>query len=466
MVLLKNCFYICTPEILEPDGSTPAESSETGSDGRDILIVGNRINRIAKYLSLEPAAEKKTETIDCSNMVVVPGFVNTHHHFYQTLTRNLPAVQNAKLFDWLLYLYDVWKNIDEKAVFYSSMVAIGELLKTGCSCTTDHHYLYPRGFGGDLMGIQFEAADTLGVRFSPCRGSMSLGKKDGGLPPDSVVQTPDEILKDSRRVFEKYHDPSELSMRRVMLGPCSPFSITEELMGESARLARSFGARLHTHLAETADEEAYCLEHYGRRPLQLMIGNDFIGEDVSFAHGIFFTDEELTILHKTQTSIVHCPSSNMRLGSGIARVKEMREVGINVALGVDGSASNDTSDFLGEMRNALLLQRIKYGANALTARHVYEMATVNGARLLGFDRIGRIEEGWAADLALFNINTLSYAGSLSDPCAALLFAGSSHQTEYTIVNGKVVVKEGRLTGYDEASIVENANRIASRLVNR
>ncbi len=466
MILLKNCFYICTPDVLAADVSTSDEAPKKNFKGFNILISGNRIDRIAKDISLDSASEKECETIDCSNLVVVPGFVNTHHHFYQTLTRNLPAVQNAKLFDWLLYLYDVWKNIDEEAVFYSSMVAIGELLKTGCTCTTDHHYLYPRGFGGDIMGIQFEAAGALGIRFSPCRGSMSLGRKDGGLPPDSVVQTPAEILQDSRRVIEKYHDVSELSMRRVILAPCSPFSITEELMSESVRLARSFKVRLHTHLAETADEDSYCLKHYGRRPLQLMIDNDFIGGDVSFAHGIFFTDEELEILRETGTSIAHCPSSNMRLGSGIARVREMREMGINVALGVDGSASNDTSDFLGEMRNALLLQRVKYGADASTTRQVYEMATENGARLLGFKRIGRIEEGWAADLALFNVNTLSYAGSLCDPCAALLFSGSSHQSEYTIVNGRVVVREGSLTGYDEAVIVENANRIASRLVNR
>ncbi len=463
MLLLKKCRHIATPGALKPDSSTPAES--TGFDGRDILISGNRIEKIAKDITPAGASGSECEIIDCSNLIVVPGFVNTHHHFYQTLTRNLPAVQNVKLFDWLLYLYDVWKNIDEEAVFYSSMVAIGELLKTGCSCTADHHYLYPHGFGGDLMGIQLEAADTLGIRFSPCRGSMSLGRKDGGLPPDSVVQTSDEIIEDSRRVVEKYHDPSELSMRRVILAPCSPFSITEELMGRSVRLARSFEVKLHTHLAETADEDVYCMKQYGRRPLRLMIDNDFIGPDVSLAHGIFFTDEELEILAGSGTSIVHCPSSNMRLGSGIARVKKMREMGINVALGVDGSASNDSSDFLGEMRNALLLQRVKYGPDALTARQVYEMATENGARLLGFDRIGRIEEGWAADLALFNINTLSYAGSLTDPCAALLFAGSSHQTEYTIVNGRVVVREGALTGYDEGRIVEHANTIASRILN-
>jgi 8-oxoguanine deaminase len=460
MVLLKNCFFVCTPGALAEDHRLQEEGR-----GLDILLAGNRIDRIAGNISLDPGTEGDTEVIDCTNMVVVPGFINTHHHFYQTLTRNIPPVQNAKLFEWLIYLYEVWKNIDAEAVFCSSMVAIGELLKTGCTCTTDHHYLYPRGFDGDLMGIQFEAAETLGIRFSPCRGSMSLGKKDGGLPPDSVVQSPDEIIRDSGRVIEKYHDASELSMKRVMLAPCSPFSITGDLMDESVKLARSAGVRLHTHLAETADEDAYCMEHYGRRPLQLMVDHDFIGEDISFVHGIFFSDGELDLLRQTGTSLVHCPSSNMRLGSGIARVKEMCEMDINVALGVDGSASNDTSDVLGEMRNALLLQRVKYGADALTARQVYKMATENGARLLGFTRVGRIEEGWAADLALFNVNTISYAGSLSDPCAALLFAGSSHHSEYTIVNGKVVVREGRLTGFDEDKLVERANRISSKIIN-
>jgi 8-oxoguanine deaminase len=452
MILLKNCFY-----ILGPDENTHFEDF-------DLLIRENRIERIAKDIAFSIRGKEELEVIDCTDMVVVPGFVNTHHHFYQTLTRNLPAVQNESLFKWLVYLYDVWKNIDEEAVFYSSLVAIGELLKTGCTCTTDHHYLFPLGVSGDLLGVQFKAAEHLGIRFSPSRGSMSLSVKDGGLPPDSVVQTEEEILSDSQRVIERYHDSSDFAMRKVVLAPCSPFSVTEDLMKESARLAREYGVRLHTHLAETADEDEYCMKHYHRRPLRLMEDLEFIGEDVSYAHGIFFTTNELDLLVKTDTSIAHCPSSNMRLGSGIARVREMLDRGINVALGVDGSASNDTSDFLGEMRAALLLQRVKYGAGALAAREVFRIATENGARLLNFKKIGKIQEGWAADLALFNINRLEYAGALSDPVAALLFAGINHQTEYTIVNGKIVVRNGRLTGYDEQSIIQNANRIARKLL--
>ncbi|KPJ80695.1 MAG: hydroxydechloroatrazine ethylaminohydrolase [Spirochaetes bacterium DG_61] len=443
--------------MLGPDENTHFEDF-------DLLIRENRIERIAKDIAFSIRGKEELEVIDCTAMVVVPGFVNTHHHFYQTLTRNLPAVQNESLFKWLVYLYDVWKNIDEEAVFYSSLVAIGELLKTGCTCTTDHHYVFPLGVSGDLLGVQFKAAEHLGIRFSPSRGSMSLSVKDGGLPPDSVVQTEEEILSDSQRVIERYHDSSDFAMRKVVLAPCSPFSVTEDLMKESARLAREYGVRLHTHLAETADEDEYCMKHYHRRPLRLMEDLEFIGEDVSYAHGIFFTTNELDLLVKTDTSIAHCPSSNMRLGSGIARVREMLDRGINVALGVDGSASNDTSDFLGEMRAALLLQRVKYGAGALAAREVFRIATENGARLLNFKKIGKIQEGWAADLALFNINRLEYAGALSDPVAALLFAGINHQTEYTIVNGKIVVRNGRLTGYDEQSIIQNANRIARKLL--
>lgn len=450
MILLKNCF-----SILADDGKKLS--------GHDLLIKENRIEKLDKAIDPGSLGSEKINTIDCSQLVCVPGFINTHHHFYQTLTRNLPEVQNEKLFNWLLYLYEIWKNIDEDAIFYSTLVAVGELLKTGCTCTTDHHYLYPEGFSGDLMGIQFDAAQKLGMRFSPCRGSMSLSVKDGGLPPDSVVQTEDEILEDSQRVIERYHDRSELAMRKVILAPCSPFSITGELMKESAILAREHGVRLHTHLAETQDEDNYCMQNYGKRPLALMEELDFIGEDTSYAHGVFFNDQELELLAKTSTSIAHCPSSNQRLGSGIARVREMLDMGINVGLAVDGSASNDTSDFLGEMRQAMLLQRVNYGPDALTALDVYRIATVNGAKLLGFDKTGKIEEGYAADLALFNINKLEYVGSLSDPTAALLFCGINHQTEYTIVNGRIVVEKGRLTGYDEEEIIKNANRIAQKL---
>ncbi|MCU7491262.1 MAG: 8-oxoguanine deaminase [Ignavibacteria bacterium] len=451
MLLLKNCSYIA-----QPDEDVIITDS-------DILIEGSRIKRIGKNLEANLPTDK---VLDCQGSIVIPGLVNCHHHFFQTLTRNLKAVQNAKLFDWLTYLYEVWKNIDEEAVYFSSMTAIGELLKTGCTLTTDHHYLYPEGFTGDLMGLQFEAACKLGIRFSPSRGSMSLGKKSHGLPPDSVVQSEEVILEDSERVIEKYHDTSEDSMRKIVLAPCSPFSVTKESMKKTAGLARKYNVRLHTHLAETMDEEAFCNDMFGKNPLAVMEEVDFLGEDVFFAHGVYFNDTELETLARTKTSIAHCPSSNMRLGSGVARIKDMLRLGINVGLAVDGSASNDTSDMLGELRNALLLQRVKYGADALTSRDVFKMATVNGAQMLNFPNTGKIKEGYLADLAVFNLNKLEYTGSLSDPLAALIFSGISHEAKYTIVNGRVVVENGWLVGEDEEYLMKKGNEASRKLLSK
>ena len=447
-ILLKNCFYI----FLSAD--------EESRRSEDILIRENRIAKIGTDI-----VDTADRVIDCSTCVVIPGFVNTHHHFYQTLTRNLPAVQNAELFDWLVYLYEVWQHLDEEAVYYASMLAMAELLKTGCTTSTDHHYVYPQNVSADLIGTQFKAAANLGMRFSPTRGSMSLSKKDGGLPPDNVVQTEAEILKDSERVIQHYHDGGELAMRKIMLAPCSPFSVTETLMSATVQLARKYGVRLHTHLAETRDENEFCLETYGCRPLKLMEKCEFIGADVSYAHGIYFDDPELERLAQSGTHIAHCATSNMRLGSGVCRVKEMLPLGINVALAVDGSASNDSSDMLGEVRNALLLQRVHYGASALTALDVFRMGTENGARLLGFENIGKIREGWGADLALFNVGKLEYSGSLADPLSAIIFSGYNHGTEYTIVNGRIAVDQGRLSGFDEAEIMNRCNQISHRMLN-
>jgi 8-oxoguanine deaminase len=446
-LLLKDCFHI-----------QPSADSD-GLRGADVLIDGGSITRIGRGIPHPQGAR----VIDCSHHVVVPGFVNTHHHFFQTLTRNLPAVQNAKLFDWLVYLYEIWKKIDGEAVYWSSILAMGELLKTGCTCSTDHLYLYPRGVHDDFPGLQFKAAEMLGMRFSPSRGSMSLGRKDGGLPPDTVVQDEETILADSERAINAYHDPSPRAMRKIVLAPCSPFSVSERLMLESARLARRHGVRLHTHLAETADEDTYCLSKYGVRPVELMERCEFIGPDVFYAHGIFFNDDELATLHARGAHIAHCPSSNMRLASGFCRVRDMLDIGIPVALAVDGSASNDTSDFLGEMRQALLLQRVWKGSGALGARDVLRMATVTGASALGFEGVGTLDEGSAADLAVFDIGKIEYCGCLSDPFAALLFAGYNHGTAYTICNGRVVVDNGRLTGVDEEQLIREANRISAKL---
>jgi cytosine/adenosine deaminase-related metal-dependent hydrolase len=371
MTLLKNCFCVF-------DGDESHFS-------QDILIKDNLIKSIGPISPVHNT--EVTEVVDCSDHLVIPGLVNTHHHFYQILTRNLAAVQNAELFDWLVYLYDIWKNIDSEAIYFSSLSAMAELMKTGCTCTTDHHYLYPAAFEGDIMALQFDAAERLGMRFSPTRGSMSRGRKDGGLPPDSVVQTEEAILADSERVISKYHDASDFSMKRLILAPCSPFSVTTDLMKKSAELARKHGVLLHTHLAETFDENAFCVEKYGVRPLRLMQDCGFTGPDVSFAHGIHFNDDELKILLDDGCSICHCPSSNMRLGSGIARVREMLDMGINVSLAVDGSASNDSSDMLAEVRNALMLQRVLGGASALTAIDALKMATRGGAQTLNFKRV-------------------------------------------------------------------------------
>jgi 8-oxoguanine deaminase len=452
MILLKNCFCLVT------DGDSPPLS------GFDVLIDGNKIARVDR--DIRPSRSSSPEpirTIDASRHIVIPGLVNTHHHFYQTLTRNLPAVQNAKLFSWLVYLYDVWKHLDEDGIYWSTVLATSELLKTGCTLTADHHYLYPKSVDADIVGTQFSGAEATGIRFSPTRGSMSLSKKDGGLPPDSVVQDEESILKDSERVINAYHDPDDFSMQRIALAPCSPFSVSERSMKDTAALARKYDVLLHTHLAETEDENHYCERELGRRPLQVMEDCDFIGPDVWFAHGIHFNDDELGILKNSGCHIAHCPTSNMRLGSGICRVKKMNDLGINVALAVDGSASNDSSDMLGELRNALLLQRVTKGADAITAGDVFRMGTVNGAKLLNFQKVGRLKKGWAADVALFDLQKLEYAGALSDPLAALIFSGYNHGTDYTIVNGVIVVEDGRLTRVDEKEVRDKANAAANRL---
>lgn len=439
-----------------------------GGDARqirncDILIEGSQIVEVGANLS---PPEPNTEIIDAAGMVVVPGMVNTHHHFYQTFTRNLPAVQNAELFDWLVYLYDIWKHMDADTVWWSTALASAELLKTGCTTSSDHHYLYPEGIGADIMALQFDAAGRTGIRFCPTRGSMSRSKKDGGLPPDTAVQSEDAILADSERVIKEFHDSAPRAMRKVALAPCSPFSVSEELMRETAALARKYGIRMHTHLAETRGENDYCMQIYKRRPLQLMEDCGFIGEDVWFAHGIYFNDSEIDRLAGTGTHIAHCPSSNMRLGSGICRVREMLDKDVNVSISIDGSASNDSSDMLGEVRQTLLLQRAARGASALNAKEAWKMAGENGASLLGFEKIGRIEAGWAADLAIFDVMDIPYVGALSDPAAALIFAGCSHETAYTIVNGRVVVKEGRLVGIAEEELVAKASEAVNKLYRR
>ena len=410
--------------------------------GVDVLVDGPRITRIER--SIEAPVDARV--IDCSSMLMIPGLVNLHHHFYQTLQRNVPAAQNAKLFDWLTTLYGVWAGLTADAVRASTRLASAELLLTGCTMASDQMYVFPTGVSEDLIGIEIEAARELGIRFHPTRGSMSRGRSDGGLPPDSVVQDADTILKDSERLIETFHDSEPFALVRVALAPCSPFSVTGELM------------------AETADETAYCLETYGVRPLALMERFGWIGGDVWFAHGVHFEDAELDLLAATGTAVAHCPTSNMRLGSGVARVPEMLDRGVRVGLAVDGSASNDTSDMLGELRNCLLVHLLTEGPTSLTAEAVLRMATRGGADILGRDEIGSIEEGKAADLVLIDLNRLGYAGALSDPQAAIVYAGFDHRVDYTVVNGEIVVERGRLVNADEAEIARTANGLAVRML--
>ena len=418
----------------------------------DVLCKDGFIEKIAPHL--DAAAD---QTIDGSHMLCYPGLVNTHHHLYQVFSRNLAKVQNMELFDWLKTLYEIWKNLDSEVIRLSSLTGMGELMKHGCTTCFDHHYVFP-AHAGDLLGTQFAAADELGIRMYCSRGSMDLSVKDGGLPPDSVVQTVDEIMKDSARVIEKYHDTSYGAMHRVALAPCSPFSVSADLLRESAILARQYGVRLHTHLCETKDEENFMLQREGVRPLEYMERLGWIGDDVWYAHGIHFNDEELRVLAKTGTGVAHCPISNMKLSSGIARIPEMLKLGVPVGLAVDGSASNDGSSLMEELRVAFLLHRLNSSREAPTGYDILKMATRGSARLLGRDDIGQIAMGKCADLFLIDSRRLELVGSCYDPKSVLGTVGVRGPVDYTVVGGKVTVEHGRLTTIDEEKIAFEANQ--------
>ncbi len=419
---------------------------------------------LIKYLGTE--VFEAEEFIDGKDMIVYPGLINTHHHLYQTFTRNLPQVQNMELFDWLITLYEIWKGITPEVIRYSSLVGMGELMKNGCTTCFDHHYVFPAGTKGNLIDVQFEAAKELGIRMHASRGSMSLSKKDGGLPPDSVVQTIDEILDDSERLIKKYHNKDHNSMTQIALAPCSPFSVTGELMKESAVLARKYGVRLHTHLAETKDEENFTLSQFNMRPLDYMESLGWIGEDVWFAHGIHFNDEELKVLAKTKTGVAHCPISNMKLSSGIARIPEMIELDIPVGLAVDGSASNDGSNLLEEIRTAYLLHRLQSSRNAPSGYDILKLATNGSARVLGRNDLGSIEVGKAADLFMIRTNRLEFVGTQYDPKSVLATVGVKGPVDYTVINGKIVVKDKELVNIDEEAISAKANEVVDKLIKR
>ena len=410
---------------------------------------GNLLIRDGEITYIGSEAQPADEVLDASGCIVYPGLINTHHHLYQTFSRNLPEVQNMELFDWLTALYGIWKNLDSEIIYYSSAVGMGELLKTGCTTCFDHHYVFPGGRTESFLDAQFSAAQDMGIRLYASRGSMDLSAKDGGLPPDSVVQTVEEIIEDSRRAVERYHDRSRFSMKNVALAPCSPFSASEELYRQSAILARELGVRLHTHLCETQDEERYVMERYGKRPLAYMEAMDWVGDDVWYAHGIHFNRDELEVLAATGTGIAHCPISNMKLSSGVCRVPEMLKMGIPVGLAVDGSASNDGSNLLEELRVAYLLHRLNSSNQAPSGYDLLKCATRGSARVLGRDDIGSLEPGKAGDLFLINTHRLERVGADLDVKSMLGTVGWKGAVDFTVVNGEIVVRDGHLVKLDE-----------------
>lgn len=440
-LLIKNALRVATMD----DAGTELE-------GADILIKGRVILAVGKDLE----APDDAQVLDARGCVVIPGMVNTHHHLCQTLTRATPAAQDAKLFDWLVYHYQVWRHLTPEYAALGAQVGLGELLLTGCTTSTDHTYLYPRGLTG-LVDAQIEAARSLGIRFSPTRGSMSVGVSKGGLPPDDCTESEEEILRDGERLIKEHHDKGPYGMIQIGLAPCAPFSVSTNLMKETAAQAKKWGVRMHTHLCETLDEEKYCLEKYKLRPIDFIESLGWMDSNVWLAHMVHVSDDEIKRLAKAKVAVAHCPSSNLRLGSGVPPVRRYLDAGVSVGLAVDGSASNDTSDMLGEARQAMLVHRVKSGVASMPAREALRMATRGGAAVVGRDDIGQIAAGKAADLAIFDVNRLDYAGSAGDPVASLLFCGAGHRTKWTIVNGHIVVEDGKLKNLDEGETTRKAN---------
>ena len=432
-----------------------------------LFIEDGFIKQVGQTARLPATAD---EVLDLTGHVILPGLVNTHHHFYQTLTRAVPAAQDANLFHWLKTLYPIWARLQPEDIFTSTSTALAELALSGCTTASDHLYLYPNG---SRLDDEIAAASEIGLRIHASRGSMSLGESKGGLPPDSVVDDEDSIVKDSQRLIQKYHDPNPGSMVQIVLAPCSPFSVTGELMKQSARLAREYGVHLHTHLAETEDEEQFCLQKFGHRPVGYMQEVDWVGDDVWFAHAVWVNDEEIKVFAKHNCGVAHCPTSNMRLASGIAPIKEYRQAGVKVGLGVDGSASNDGSHLLAEVRNAMLLARIQEGITGyslsddpnrklMTAREALYLGTRGGAAVLGRKDIGSLESGKCADFFAIKLDKLGFAG-MHDPVSSIVF-GQPVNSDYTVVGGKFIVKEGQLVTIDKHKLAERHNKAAKRLL--
>jgi cytosine/adenosine deaminase-related metal-dependent hydrolase len=392
--------------------------------------------------------------------LLTPGLVNTHHHLYQTLTR--VRAQDKGLFDWLVELYPVWAGVDDEWERAAARVGLAELALTGCTTTTDHHYVFPKGTAG-LLEAEIEAAREVGVRFHPCRGSMDLGASGGGLPPDAVVEDAEDILRETEEAIRRFHDPAPGAMLRVAVAPCSPFSSTEHLMRESAELARRHGVRLHTHIAETLEEERFCLERFDRRPLGLLDDMGFLGPEVWLAHCVHLDEKDVRRMAESGTSAAWCPTSNLRLGAGIAPARSLLDEGATVGLGVDGSASNDAGSMLAEVRQAMLTARGKGGAAAMSAREALRVATRGGAAALGRDDVGSLEPGKCGDVALFSVDGLGFAGAASDPVAAVVHC-SPGRVRDLLVEGHPVVERGRLTGVDEEEVAREGRRATDRIV--
>jgi len=435
-------------------------------DGEEILdgAILARDGWIEQVGQTDLLPEDADEVVDLSGHVVLPGLVNTHHHLYQTLTRVVPAAQSAGLFDWLRTLYPIWAGMTPDHVRVSTRLGLAELALSGCTTASDHHYLWPNG---SRVDDQLEGAAPVGVRFHVSRGSMSLGESQGGLPPDSVVEPEERILDDSRRVVDQYHDPAPGAMTRVVLAPCSPFSVTGELMRATALLARDLGVTMHTHLAETADEEAFCLEHFGRRPVEYMEELGWSGPDVWYAHAVHVANDEVKRMGRAGTGVAHCPTSNMRLASGLAPVSRYLVSGVPVGLGVDGSASNDSSHMMAETRQALLLNRLAVApglgsGSQMTPRQALQLATSGGALVLGRDDIGRLVPGLAADFIAYDLNRIEFAGALRDPVAAVVMCAPV-TVDHSWVGGRRIVEDRQLITVPLPPLIMEHNRLAALL---
>jgi cytosine/adenosine deaminase-related metal-dependent hydrolase len=453
-LLLKNADVLCT--MSEPGENESNIESEIKGGG--LFARNGIIEAVGESSSLPQIADT---IIDMKGHVVIPGMVNTHHHLFQNLTRAVPAAQNSELFGWLKTLYPIWSNIGPEHVYWSTALGLAELALSGCTTSSDHLYIYPNGA---KLDDSLSAASDIGVRFHGTRGSMSIGESHGGLPPDSLTEKETFILSESQRLIETYNDSSRYAMQRVALAPCSPFSVSIDLMRESAAMARSYGVGLHTHLAENAEDIEYGLQQFGMRPGEYVEAVGWTGDDVWHAHCVQLNSEEINLFAKTGTGIAHCPCSNMRLASGIAPVRQMLDTGVKVGLGVDGSASNDSGNMLNEARQTMLLQRVNSKASTMTAREALKVATKGGASVLNRDDIGMLVPGYAADITAFKRDNVDFSGSDWDPVASLVFCGPS-KANYTIINGKIVVSEGQLTSIPMEKLVHEHSKLSRDLIN-